>query len=207
MPDKRGATGIREPAEMHEPELERAERHQATDWNVVVTLQEGSYGAARKLLAKWGTVHRTGFYNVLALTVADPRAFLDQFAAAVSQSPGILNFVSHLIPAQATFDFTTAEEFETRAVAVALGWLRHFAHKRFHVRLHRRGLKSLLSTPREEQFIDDALLKALEGAGTPGHIAFDDPDTVLAVDTIDGRAGMSLWSRDDLKRFPFLGPL
>jgi len=37
------------------------------------------------------------------------------------------------------------------------------------------------------------------------HVAFDDADAVLAVDTVGDRAGMALWTRDDLRRYPFLG--
>ena len=77
--------------------------------------------------------------------------------------------------------------------------------KSFHVRLHRRGFKGTLSTPKEERFLDEALLDALEAEGAPGHIAFTDPDAILQIETIDGRAGLSLWQREDLQRYPFLG--
>jgi len=180
---------------------------EGADWNVIVTLQKDGFSEARRLLAKWGAVSRTHFYNVLALTVADPRAFLDQFAAAVTEAPGILNFVAHIMPAQATFDFTSVEEFETRAAEVALRWTGRLAGKRFHVRMHRRGFKGALSSPHEERFLDEAVLKALQDVGAPGHIAFDEPDAVLAVETIAGRAGLSLWTREELERFSFLGPL
>jgi tRNA(Ser,Leu) C12 N-acetylase TAN1 len=56
----------------------------------------------------------------------------------------------------------------------------------------------------EERFLDDALLDALEAAGTPGRIAFDDPDAVIDVETVGNRTGMSFWTRADLERYPFL---
>jgi hypothetical protein len=40
----------------------------------------------------------------------------------------------------------------------------------------------------------------------PGRIAFTDPDAVVAIDTIDDRAGVSLWTRDDLARHRLLRP-
>lgn len=49
------------------------------------------------------------------------------------------------------------------------------------------------------------LLQALERRGTPGRISFDDPDAILAVDTVSNRAGMALWNRDELRTYPFLG--
>ncbi len=172
------------------------------DWNVVVTVPEQSFREAERLLRRWGVVGRTGYYNVLTITVGDPDTFLADFAAVVADTPGIFNFVSHVVPAHATFDFDTAEEFEARARAIALGWAPRLQGKSFHVRLHRRGLKDVLSTPREERSLDAALLAALEGVGP---IDFQDPDFIMQIETIDQRAGMSLWTRDQLRRYPFLG--
>jgi tRNA(Ser,Leu) C12 N-acetylase TAN1 len=173
-----------------------------SDWNVVVTVAEQSFREAVTLLRKWGTVERTAYYNVLVLKAANAGAFSADFAAAVADSPGILNFVSHVAPAHEAFDFATAEEFETRARALALHWAPKLVGKSLYVRLHRRGFKGVLSTPREERFLDETLLAALEGSG---RIDFEDPDFVIQIETIDGRAGMSLWTRDELRRCPFLG--
>jgi tRNA(Ser,Leu) C12 N-acetylase TAN1 len=174
----------------------------AADWNVVVTVSEQGFREAVRMLRKWGRVRRTPYYNVLGMTVDDPAAFLTEFATAVAASPGIRNFISHVMPAQEAFAFDTAEEFETRARAIALAWAPRLSGKRFHVRLHRRGFKSVLSTPREERFLDEALLSALPDTC---RIDFARPDAVLQIETIDGRAGMSLWSRDEIERYPFLG--
>jgi hypothetical protein len=38
----------------------------------------------------------------------------------------------------------------------------------------------------------------------PGRIAFDDPDAIIQVESVDGRAGLSLWNRDELRRLSFL---
>lgn len=86
-----------------------------------------------------------------------------------------------------------------------LRWTSELAGKRFHVRLHRRGFKGRLSSPEEERQLDVALLQALEQAGSPGKVAFDDPDTIVAIETVGNRAGLSLWTREDLRRFPLLG--
>jgi len=45
----------------------------------------------------------------------------------------------------------------------------------------------------------------LKAAGKPGRISFDAPDAVIQVETIDDRAGLSLWTADDLRHCPFLG--
>jgi len=176
--------------------------HRAPDWNVVVTLAEEGFREAVRLLSKWGTVKRTAYYNVLGMKVENPGAFLADFAAAVADTPGILNFISHVVPAHETFDFATAEEFEQRARAISLAWAPKLSGKSFHVRLHRRGLKGVLSTQREERLLDEALLAAL---GNAGRIVFTDPDAVVQIETIDGRAGISFWTRDEMWRCPFLG--
>lgn len=175
------------------------------NWNVVVTLPENTFREARRMLSRWGPVERTGYYNVLVMRVADPNAFLADFASAIAETPGLLNFVSHVVPAQQAFPFDSSDAFQREARAIALGWLSDLAGASFYVRLHRRGLKEIISTQPEERFLDEVLLTALAEAGTPGRISFADPDRVIHIETVDGRAGMSLWTREDLRRFPFLG--
>jgi hypothetical protein len=160
----------------------------APDWNVIVTLPEATFREARNFLRRWGKAHRTAYFRVLTLTVNDPERFLQEIAKAIEESPGILNLLSHVIPAQRTFDFASAEEFEAAARDIAILWAPALAAKSFHVRLHRRGFKGLLSTAREERFLDETLLDALAAVGQPGRISFSDPDAILQIETIDGRA-------------------
>jgi tRNA(Ser,Leu) C12 N-acetylase TAN1 len=177
----------------------------AGDWNVIVTLPEATFREARKFLRRWGEVHRTGYFHVLTLTVDDVESFLAEVAKVIEERPGTFNILSHIIPAQRTFAFDSAEEFEAKARDVAILWAPMLVGKSFHVRLHRRGFKGRLSTPKEERFLDETLLDALETLGAPGRITFTDPDAILQIETIDSRAGVSLWQRNDLQRYPFLG--
>ena len=136
-------------------------------WNVLVTLAEPTYRAARNLLARWGRLKRTEYYNVATIAVADPASFLQEFGAAVERSPGILNAMSHVVPFEHLFEFEDAAEFETKAREIALTYVPRLIGKSLHVRLHRRGLKGTISTPTEERFLDEALLGALAAAGSP----------------------------------------
>jgi len=43
-------------------------------------------------------------------------------------------------------------------------------------------------------------------AGQLGKVSFTDPDAVIAIDTVDDRAGMALWTREDLARHRLLRP-
>jgi tRNA(Ser,Leu) C12 N-acetylase TAN1 len=108
------------------------------------------------------------------------------------------------MPAAEAFTFQSVGEFEARAKEIVRAWLPRLAGRSFHVRMHRRGLKEQMSSHTEERFLDEALLHALEQAGTPGRIDFTDPDLIVDVETVGQRAGLSLWTRDDLLRYPFL---
>ena len=182
----------------------QSEKPSAADWNVLVTLAEPTFRIARKLLARWGTLRRTKYFNVTVMAVADPVSFLHEFNAAVEQSPGILNAMSHVAPFEHLFEFDDAAEFETKAREIALNYVPLLIGKSFHVRLHRRGLKGTISTPTEERFLDETLLGALAAAGSPGRISFEDPDFVLLIETVAQRGGLALWTREELKRYPFL---
>ena len=174
------------------------------DWNVVATAHEDGYKRVRKLLAGFGPTGATGFYNVLVMKVADPAVLLEELGDMVAESPGLMNDLSRVVPAKEAFNFQSVAEFEEAACAIALRWAPMLAGRSFHVRLNRRGFKGRLSTPDEERFLDDVLLQRLSERGTPGRIDFGDPDAVIDIETVGGRAGMSLWTREELRRFPFL---
>jgi hypothetical protein len=72
--------------------------------------------------------------------------------------------------------------------------------------LHPRGAVHAFGTQEAERLLDDAVIDAAAAGGGPGRIAFTDPDAVIAVDTVDGRAGLSLWTREDLARHRLLRP-
>jgi len=174
------------------------------DWNVVITVHDGNFTRARQLLDRFGKIKRTGFYNVLVMKVEDVAAFQEQLADHAAIVPDILGVVARVMPATEVFEFQSAEAFETQAREVALQWAPQLAGKSFHARMHRRGFKEALPSQQEERMLDEALLQALERAGTPGRIDFEDPDFILDVETVGQRAGMSLWTREDLHHYPFL---
>jgi tRNA(Ser,Leu) C12 N-acetylase TAN1 len=173
------------------------------DWNVVVTLR-GGFARMRSLLGKLGWVDRTGLYNVLAVQVDDPHAFLDELHEQLRADPELIELIGHVAPASETFCFTSVEEFEEQARAVAERWAERLAGRSFHVRMHRRGFKGQMSGLQEEQVLDATLLEATRALGTPARISFDDPDVVISIETIRGWAGMGLWTREDLQRYPLL---
>jgi tRNA(Ser,Leu) C12 N-acetylase TAN1 len=177
------------------------------DWNVVVTAYDWrGLRSARRFLSSYGEVARTEFHNVLVLKVADVTAFLEAISAAAEQDASVRNDISRIMPAQATFAFATTAEFEEKTRAIARQWAGRIAGGSFHVRLHRRRGDSpvKLSSQAEERYLDVSILEQLRELGHPGRLDFQDPDYVIDIETVGERAGMSLWSRDDFKRFSLL---
>lgn len=174
------------------------------DWNVVATVREEHYDQALEFLGQFGPAAKTGFYNVVVLRVADYRRFLDDFAKKINESETTKDLVHRLSPVVATFTFHTPEEFEEKARTSAAAWIPSIAGRSFHIRMHRRGFKGKLSSMQEEQFLDNYLLEALKQYGQPGKISFDNPDAILAIETVGTQAGLSLWTREELQRYPFL---
>lgn len=179
-------------------------RDSMRDWNVVVTVHEEGYRTANRTLREFGRIEPSSFHNLLLMKVDDPQALLEALEDRAAAAPDLVEAISRIAPATACFTFTSASAFQSQAKATVLEWLPRLANASFHVRLHHRG--SELDSPAEERCVADALLGGLEAAGTPGRIAFDDPDAIIAIDTVGGRAGLGLWTRDDLNRYRFLRP-
>lgn len=190
---------------MEEPVIgNRPEPSAEVPWNVVITIYEEKYRTARAILRDFGAAMPTRYHNVLVMQVADPRQFLERLSQRIAAEPGILNSLSRVLCASESFVFRDPAEFEARA-RDSLGRLAPaLAGKGFHIRMHRRGLKGRLSSREEEQRLGKMMLDILEEAGTPGKANFDDPDVIVAVETVDECAGLSVWTREDLRRYPFL---
>jgi hypothetical protein len=174
------------------------------DWNVVVTVHEGGYNQAKRFLDQFGPVGRTDFLNILVMRTADHGEFLETLRNEAGRDVAGASCLARVMPVIVTFTFQTPEEFEGKARQAVCAWLPTLANKSFHLRMHRRGFKGKLSSMEEERFLDTYLLEALALAGTPGRIAFDDPDAIISLETIGPRAGLSAWTREELGRYPFL---
>jgi len=175
------------------------------DWNVIISVYDEGYRRAVHFLEKFGSVRKTEFFNVLAMKVDDLPTLLETLRERQEQDPDLFeNVISRLIPLTATFVFQTPIEFEARAKEIVSQWLPSLATKSFHVRMHRRDLDGRLSSHNEERFLGRFLLQRLEESGTPGVITFEDPDAIIALETLGQQAGLALWLREDLQRYPFL---
>jgi tRNA(Ser,Leu) C12 N-acetylase TAN1 len=61
-----------------------------------------------------------------------------------------------------------------------------------------------LSSQDEERHFDRYLIELMADKGRSARIDFADPDVIIAIETVGQWAGISWWTRDDLKRYPFL---
>jgi tRNA(Ser,Leu) C12 N-acetylase TAN1 len=174
------------------------------NWNVVVSVNEDGFRKAFDILGEFGEVRRTNFLNVLVMHTDNLQKLLETLNDNLLEDNDYLSFLSRLIPVTETFSFQTPEEFENKSKKAVLRWVPVLRGRAFHVRMRRRGFKGKLSSLSEEQFLDHILLEALDAAGAPGRITFDDPDAIIAVETIANRAGLSLWTREQMHRYPFI---
>ncbi|MDA8087197.1 MAG: THUMP domain-containing protein [Nitrospiraceae bacterium] len=174
------------------------------NWNAVAVIHEGGFNEALRVLGRMGYVARSRFYNVLLMKVASVRELLEALGRRLAEDPGSLAFLSRLLPVEMTFGFSTLEEFEGKAKESVLAFAPELKGKSFHVRIHRRGSKGMFSSPEEERLLDQLLLGELERMGAPGRVSFEDPDAIIVIETIENRAGLALWGREDFIRYPFL---
>jgi tRNA(Ser,Leu) C12 N-acetylase TAN1 len=173
-------------------------------WNVVVTVNEGYYRQARDILESFGIVHKTEFFNVLVMEVADPLAAMKRLLVKMAEDPVAGAAIARFVPVSQTFFYKNIEEFEKKALTAIFLLTKDLGGKKFHVRMHRRGFKKRISSLDEETFLDRVLLEALKKRGAAGSISFTDPDAVIVIETVGQRAGMAIFSREELARYPFL---
>ena len=174
------------------------------DWNVVVTVRDDSYTHVHRVLERLGSVVGTPYYNVLVMRTDDIPGLLARLDELFAEEPWLADEVSRILPVTHTFSFDDAADFEQRARDVVGAWLDQLVGRSFHVRMHARGWTEEPSRLDEERLLDGAMLQALELIGESGHIAFDDADAVIDVETVGHRAGMALWTKDQLDRYRFL---
>lgn len=172
------------------------------DWNVVVTLHR-SFNRAIRLLRRFGHVEETGLYNVVVMRVPDVHRLLEQITH-LPPDEHFFGMVSHVVPVTHRFRFATAEDFERAAREVLLAWAPELAGKSLHVRMRRRGHKGELHSVDLERKLGGLALEELARRGTPGRYVLDDPDAVIAIETVRDEAGLALWTRAELERYPFL---
>lgn len=159
-----------------------------------------------RALQKIGPTERTRYYNVLTMKADDPTTALETIERWTEEQPALYDAIARVAPAGFTFEFESSEEFRDRVRSYLSGLTAELSGRSFHVRLHRRGSRLDLRTPDAEREFDDFVVEATGRSGVPARIGFTEPDVVIVIDTIDNRAAISTWNRDDLERHRLLRP-
>jgi len=173
-------------------------------WNVVVTVRERCYPQAKELLRDFGRTLHTDFHNVILLAVDEPLHLLERIEEYLRDKPQERNWLYRVQPVTSSFHFQNPVEFEHKLEEALQPWLPALAGHSFHVRMHRRGFKGRMSSQQEERALGEFIVAQSKVHGTESTVSFDDPDWVVAVETVGQAAGLSLWSRAQLQQHELL---
>jgi tRNA(Ser,Leu) C12 N-acetylase TAN1 len=173
-------------------------------WNVILTINQWHFRAAFRLLRPLGAVGRTRFYNVLTMHVDDLEATLEALKQLTESDERAAETICRVAPVTDVFGFTSDESFVAGACEVLARWLPQLAGRTFHVRVHRRGGPLEITSYAAERLLGGYVWQELQRANTPARVSFDDPDAIVNVETVEDRAGLALWTREQLARYPFL---
>ncbi len=181
--------------------------HGVDDWNLVISVYQDGFRPALRALRRLGTVERSPYHNVLVMKVDNPTAALDVIERETEQSTALYDSISRVAPAMRTVDFRSAAEFLEKLKPILIEWSSRLNSRSLHVRLRRRGgQRDDLRTTDAERLLDDLLLDTTAAAGSPCTISFTHPDAIIAIDIIDDRAGVGLWTSEDLAHHRLLRP-
>ncbi len=166
-------------------------------WNVLVTGLMGTRRTVFEELKVLGKFKKTNFRDVYVGTVEDTEVFLD----ALRKNIFLLPNVGKVIPIEKNFSFHL-EEFEDRLKETLIPYLPQLEGCSFFVRIERRGFKGKINSLSEEKVLDQFLLEELRKQDREGRIDFENPDYIVAVETLGGWCGVSLISRELKAKYP-----
>jgi tRNA(Ser,Leu) C12 N-acetylase TAN1 len=174
------------------------------DFNLVVTMApEGRYSHLLEELSLYGEFHRTEFLGVAIGKVADVDNFLEILRDRRDRQLFAFRDVGRVIPVDRVFTFHP-EDFLDRVRDAIAPYLDLLAGQGFYVRLERRGLKGRIISPEAERAVDAYIEEELSRRGKSACIRFDEPDAIVAVETIGDRCGVGLLTRERMARFQFV---
>ena len=209
-------------------------REQIDCWNVVVTVHPGAYVDVRRLLHDVGQVGDTPGADVLLVHAENPMEALKTLQLWCRINPGIRGKIDRIVPVSQTFGFDSCEEFEDRATDTLRNWLPLLGGKCLSIRGSRYGaipatpaandpdteLAAVTGAEpepadapatgdeadaRRPHAIGEVLQRALRNAGMSEPDDCADADLVLDVECVGNWAGLSLWTRGELQRYPEVG--
>lgn len=151
-----------------------------------------------------GWLEETHYHNVLVLRVDDVERFLQEFLERWSEDPFVPSCFSRVVPLTSAFHYESPEALDSKTQEAMRPFVAMLAGHSYHVRMHRRGFKDRVVSHAEEQALGGFVERELAAVGQRARVEFEDPDFIVVLETVGQRGGMSLWSREQRERYPFL---
>ena len=176
-------------------------------WNVIVTALPGVARefALLKELNHYGEFHPTQFKDVCVGRVADMGEFLEAMRLALEAEVAWVGDLARVIPVERTFRFTPDTLVEQLKAAVA-PFVQRMDSGTCYVRLERRGLAGEVMSQEVEREVADHLFTLAEQEGKALRASFEDPDYIVAAETLGNECGVTLIDRGLRQRYPFVQP-
>ena len=174
------------------------------NFNLLVTLAvDGRFYTLLRELSLHGEFHKNEFYGTILGQVPDPVAFLDLIRSRREADPRAFSGLGRVIPFEHSFLFTP-DTFLPQLQAELTPYAGRLFGQHFYVRLERRGLKGRLISPEIERALDAFLLNLIHAGGGTAQIDFEQPDTIIAIETFGERGGIALLTRSLRELYPFV---
>jgi tRNA(Ser,Leu) C12 N-acetylase TAN1 len=175
------------------------------DWNVIVTVRAGPGAEHRVLgaLARFGRFHATAFRGVIVGRVPDVAALLDGVERAHDAGRPWAASVARVIPAEVVFSFTP-ETLADRLKEAVAAFTRRLTDGSFCVRLERRGFEGRLPSAAVERAVGEHMHALAASEGKQMRTCFDDPDFIVAAETVGEECGIALLDRALRERHPLV---
>ena len=174
-------------------------------WNVLLTVRPAP-GAVHELLSglrAHGTFRATSFKYVCVGVVDDMAAFLDLLLETQRSGAAWAAHIARVVPIASTFEFTAESLLAELKIATAI-MLPHVPEARFFVRVERRGMAGKVHSGELELALADHLADLAASRGCILKVSFEDPDFIVAVETLETQGGVALITRDLRQRYPFV---
>jgi tRNA(Ser,Leu) C12 N-acetylase TAN1 len=150
-----------------------------------------------------GEFRRTSFKGVLTGWVEDIPWFLETVQKAYSDGIRWARNIARILPTEQTFTFTP-ETFTDQLKEAVSPFLSRMSDGTFFVRLERRGYKGKIISPEVERAVDAHLIVQGERQGKVLRVSFEDPDFIVAVETVAPVCGILLLDREYRSRNPLV---
>lgn len=175
------------------------------DWNVIITVQPGPHFRRELLgaLARFGWFRATPLRDVCIGRVDDRDAFLEALRVARAAGAPWTQRLARVITVDTVFWFTP-ETFAERLQETVAPLVARIGDGSFCVRIERRGFAGEVKTQEIERVLGEHVHTLAAARGMSLRTAFDDPDVLIAAETLGNECGVALLPRALRQTYPFV---